>query len=442
MRQFAPTTGRTAFAKSRNNLFGARLSWTPGQRFYTLEAEAQPNVQTATNLRLYPQAASGDAWLASTAPQFTAVVQSRSRQTILPGVQDSVVTIELRSGTTTTGTLITTVVLSRSHGLLAGPTWLGGAAVGTPATAPLLVAVPASLGQSLYAPLALFSMQPGDELGYYTEPFSFGPITCGDSYALRRILTRQQRSDSLIIRYMQQRRRRNSGAPNCGSQAGTVLDPVQTRRVAISLLTGQSPQYPALALLTSEYRALSNAGNQPPLLIGLPITSNGSPACSGGVQLAFTKLYSNPGSGPVLTYSRGLDALGGIEIFSAAPGLGEVFSYDTQLTYYRRSIGSPLTCGSATDFGGLLPTRAAQAAAIATLYPNPAAEAATLTLASPARPGYALHLTDALGRTVWRAPVAAGQTSVAVPLAGQPGGLYLLHLLGAEGPATWRLHHE
>ena len=111
--------------------------------------------------------------------------------------------------------------------------------------------------------------------------------------------------------------------------------------------------------------------------------------------------------------------------------------------YSRKTVnGTSVICGTQQAFVNMLPTHAAKAAAIATLHPNPAAESATLTLANPARPGYALQLTDALGRTVWRAPVAAGQTSVAVPLAGQPGGLYLLHLLGAEGPATWRLHHE
>jgi hypothetical protein len=104
-------------------------------------------------------------------------------------------------------------------------------------------------------------------------------------------------------------------------------------------------------------------------------------------------------------------------------------------------------CGSPLGFVNLLPTRAAQAAAIATLHPNPATEAATLTLATPARPGTTLRLTDALGRAVWHAPVPAGQSAVAVPLAvplaGQPAGLYLLHLTSPDGAnATWKLTHE
>jgi hypothetical protein len=77
------------------------------------------------------------------------------------------------------------------------------------------------------------------------------------------------------------------------------------------------------------------------------------------------------------------------------------------------------------------------------LHPNPAAEAATLTLAQPARAGLVLRLTDALGRAVWQAPVPAGQTALNVPLAGRPAGLYLLHLSGGEGSTgTWKLTHE
>ena len=126
-------------------------------------------------------------------------------------------------------------------------------------------------------------------------------------------------------------------------------------------------------------------------------------------------------------------------------GLGYVFTADGEgLVYYRRTLnGTTSTCGSPLAFVSLLPTRAAQAAAIATLHPNPAAEAATLTLAQPARPGTFLRLTDALGRAVWSAPVPAGQLAVAVPLAGQPAGLYLLHLTGPDGAnAVWKLTHE
>ena len=120
--------------------------------------------------------------------------------------------------------------------------------------------------------------------------------------------------------------------------------------------------------------------------------------------------------------------------------LGAVATFGSGLRYYHRSVGTPLTCGSCTGFSNLLPARATQAAALATLHPNPATDQATLTLA---RPGHTLRLTDALGRTVWQAAVSVGRTALAVPLTGQPAGCYLLHLSGADGTtATWKLNHE
>ena len=56
---------------------------------------------------------------------------------------------------------------------------------------------------------------------------------------------------------------------------------------------------------------------------------------------------------------------------------------------------------------------------------------------------HTLRLTDALGRTLWQAAVSVGRTALAVPLAGQPAGCYLMHLSGADGTtATWKLNHE
>ncbi|GAB3656929.1 hypothetical protein GCM10027594_29190 [Hymenobacter agri] len=122
-------------------------------------------------------------------------------------------------------------------------------------------------------------------------------------------------------------------------------------------------------------------------------------------------------------------------------GLTSVIEQDMVQIYTRKTVNGITTiCGNPQTFVNLLPTRAEQAAAVATLAPNPAAEAATLTLAQPARLGTVLRLLDALGRPVWSAPVAAGQTAVAVPLAGQPAGMYLLHLNGPDAlTASWKL---
>ena len=444
MRQVAPIVGgRPTYVKSRNNLFGARLAWTPGQPSYTVEAEAQAGVQTAASLRLYPQAAAGQTWVASPAPLLTALVQSRSRQTILPGVQDSVATIELRSGTATTGPPLMTFVLSRSHGLLAGPAWLGGAAAGTPGAAPLLAAEPVPLAQSAYNPAALFTMQPGDELGYYWTPFNYlGSVICAESHTLRRVLTRQQRADSLLITYQEQSRYRNTGFSTCGNQASVSVSPTRVGRLVFSMATGRSPQYPAMGLLANEYVRDAVFTVRQGQLMGLGIKDKGGSDClSSGDQLRYTRVYENPASGPVTTYSPGLDLFAWLQVFGPNPGMGDVQTDQTALVYYRRSVGSPLVCGSFSNFATLLPARAAQAA-VAALYPNPAADVATLAFAKPAGPGSTLLLTDGLGRVVWRAPVSAGQTSAVVPLAGRAAGLYWLHLSGRESPATWKLNHE
>ncbi|QKG57245.1 hypothetical protein GKZ68_11830 [Hymenobacter sp. BRD128] len=144
-------------------------------------------------------------------------------------------------------------------------------------------------------------------------------------------------------------------------------------------------------------------------------------------------------------YESGVDDAAYVYEFSASLGLGPITlgsspNYSNSLTYYKRN---GITCGQPGNFAGLLPTRAAQAAATATLAPNPATEQATLALAAPSAPGAVLALTDALGRTLWRMPVAAGQLRVAVPLAGQPAGLYLVQLLvPAASPFTWKLVKE
>ncbi|HEX8329846.1 MAG TPA: T9SS type A sorting domain-containing protein [Hymenobacter sp.] len=437
--------GRGIYVKSRNNLFGARVRWTPGQSFYVFESDTQPNVQNAASLRIYPLVAVGQTWAASTSPLLTGILRTRNWQAVRPGVQDSVATVEVYSGTATTGSPLISFVVSRAHGLIEASPWLGNAVVGTPASAPLVGALPVPLLQSPYSPLALFTMQPGDELGYFYEPFSYFNGACTQAYTLRRILTRQQRADSLVFTYREQVKDKSLySGPNCNPVPSVSVRPVSTGRLAFSLATGRSAAYPALPLLTGEYASVGSGSPQPPQLMGLGIApaSGGSCLASGSV-LRYQRVYYQTGFGGAPTYATGLDALAWWQSFTPNPGMGDVGTYQTNLIYYRRSTGTPLVCGSFVEFADLLPTRAAQAAALATLHPNPAAESATLTLTRPAGPGQTLRLADALGRTVWRTSVSAGQTAVAVPLAGRPTGLYLLHLTGTEGTAaTWKLHHE
>ena len=418
------------YRKSHNNLFGAKMTWKRASSAFILENVAEGNMQAAISLQLRPQAAVGSTWTASVAPAITATLTSRTEEQVGVGL-DSVAVITLSSGQV--------VQLSRSYGLLQGPQWLG-TAIGTAQWSQ--ARMPMTLAQSPYNPTALFNLQPGDEMGYFEEPFTISPFPSFESYILRRILTRQQTPDSLVYTYQEQTRSQTFVTPT-GGTAGTQTYPVQTKRWAFSLRTGKSNQFRAMSLLTGEFAPVY-ASAQPPLLVGRGIIASAgsnSNCAPNGQYVNFIEIF--PGfNAPQGQYSTGID-IGWRQEFSVPLGLGDVFTADTHLIYYRRTLnGTTTTCGSPLAFATLLPNRTA-AAALATLAPNPAAEAATLTLAVPARPGTRMYLTDAMGRTVWSAPVPAGQTATNVPLAGRPAGLYLLHLSGPDAEAaTWKVVHE
>jgi len=434
------TSSARGWVKSRNNLFGAQMRWRPGQASYTLEALAQTDVQAAVSLELFPRAAVGSTWNASSQPLRTATVVSRSWQTIRPGVQDTVVVINVAAAGSTS-----TIRLSRRYGLLAAPQWLGGAAGVSLEQAYL----PARFEQSVYNPLSLFDVQPGDEFGY-DEDFIMSLIPCVDHKMLRRILTRRLTPDSLIVTYQEQHRTQNFGYPGvCSGSPLLNYSPVTINRWAVARAGNQwqpggaRMQLGALRLLTGEY-ATGGAGNAfgSYLLVGVPISDATSGTC-GSERISYMPYYWRNQQSPATPfYQPGVDYAAWQYSFS--PGFTTTREDWLSAVYSRRTVnGVVQICGATQGFVNLLPTRAAQAAAQATLHPNPAADAATLTLTQPARAGQALRLTDALGRPVWQAPVAAGQTTLAVPLAGQPAGLYLLHLSGPDGrSATWKLTHE
>lgn len=417
------------FRKSRNNLFGQRLLWQPGSSEYALETVTEGTAQVGAALRLRPRAPVASSWVANSALGLNATLTSRSLQTV-NGQLDTVATITLSTGPV--------VRLSRRFGLLEGPQWL--ALSGTP---PQWVAtqLPAPLNQTLYSPLRLFDLQPGDELGYRFDGSIVMPVACTWSRSLSRILTRRQVNDSLVYTYITQNRDENSGGPGCGTPAGVTYSGIGTGRWAFSLKTGKSREFIDLPMLAGEYR-LSGAGSVS-ISRGIVQFQPGGGGCGENQLLAYEQLFS-------FGSQNGNGVFGGIpdlftqSLFSVSLGLGIVLRGETYLAYYRRTRnGMTTTCGSPLAFVNLLATRAAQAAALATLHPNPAAESVTLALAQPARPGQRLRLTDALGRPVWSGPVASGQTIASVPLAGQPAGLYLLHLISADGTsATWKLTHE
>lgn len=422
--------GAGQYYKSRNNAFGARLRWQPGTADYVLEV-ADEGVQAAPRtLRLRPRAAVGSTWASGAG---TATLVARTWAPLPGGGQDSVALIRDPGNGGD-------FAVSRRYGLLSGPALANpNAATGAPVLA--AAELPGPLLASVYSPLRLFDVQPGDEFGYVQEPFSYG-LPCEQSHLLRRVLTRQLTADSLVITFQEQRQRQTFGAPGCGGPAGTELLPARRARLAVALRSGQSGQYRALPLLAGEYRPYDQA-SPPALLTGrLRFGDAGAPACAAGptgLALLAVRLY--PAAGRPGLYTLGLDALGQTQAF--ALGLGAVRDYDTTLEYYRRATGSPLTCGPAASYAALLPSRASQAAAVFAAFPNPAAAAVAVALAAPARAGSRLVLRDALGRTVWEIALAPGQTSAAVPLASQPAGLYLVQLQApGVAPVTLRLVKE
>jgi hypothetical protein len=301
------------------------------------------------------------------------------------------------------------------------------------------------LGLGIYDPRTLFSMGIGDELGYKVEfPYLWGALLCQSGYRLRRITSRTTTTDSLIITYQEQRTITTFAVPGCGGQPGTALSPVQSGRWAFSLRTGASPQNLFLGLLAGEYRPHPAIAGLAPsgLAVGnaYSVDFAGTSCLSYGAQLSF--MYMFPVSSTPGQYTTGIDGSPRSEAYDVDAQMGPYFfqdAYNNRLTYYRRN---GVTCGSPANFSTLLPSRAAAAAAAATLHPNPAAEAATLTLAAPTQPGTVLALTDALGRRVWSAEIAPGQTTLPIPLTSQPAGLYLVQLLApSAAPLTWKLNH-
>ena len=202
------------YRKSRNNLFGARLTWQRVPAAFVLENVAEGSTQAAFALQLRPQAAVGSTWAASSSPALTATLTSRSQQ-LVGTVLDSVAVIMLSSGQV--------VRLSRTYGLLAAPQWLATASNAPQWTQALL---PMTLAQSPYNPTRLFNLQPGDELGYLTQPSTISSFPAPESKTLLRITTRQQTTDSLLITFQEQTRTETFGSPT--STARVQIMPAQT----------------------------------------------------------------------------------------------------------------------------------------------------------------------------------------------------------------------
>lgn len=278
-------------------------------------------------------------------------------------------------------------------------------------------------------------------------------MQCSNDKLLRRITGKRLTADSLIITYKEQRRHEEFGfAGYCYAPAQVVYSAIAAKRWSLARAgnqwqpNGAPLQLATLWLLTGEYVAGKGPmpGPLPYLLVGLPVPSGGGNGCDGQLPISYTPYYqqNSQQSSTSPIHATGFDYAAWHYRFGA--GQTTTGEFWNNLIYSCKLVnGAMVTCGSALGFVNLLPTRAVQAAAVATLYPNPATDQATLTLAQPVRPGSALRLTGALSRTVWTALVPTGQTTVAVPLAGQPAGLYLLHLIGSKTtPVSWKLNYE
>ena len=436
-------SGAFYFYKSRNNQFGRQLRWRPGTGSFTLEATAEATIQNARGLELRPRAAVGSTWLTGTG---TATLVSRGWQAIGGGVQDTVAVISIGSP----GGTAQTVRLSRLHGLLAAPQWLG-AAVGAPAVALEQAKLPVSFVQSDYNPMRFFDVQVGDEFGYEETDVMTG-FSCWTNTLLRRVTARRQTADSLIITYLEQSKRHQLNGGPCGGTNGppaTTVNPTTTQRWAVALAGNQLQtsssvlQLGILQLLTGEYAYVNispSTGNGR-LMMGRPLTYPPTTAlsCAGGIRsIRYIPLYR----GATDQFQPGVDAAAWSLDYT--PGLTRSREQNNFLTYSRRTVnGQTATCGSAISFVGLLPSRAAQAAAVFSLYPNPAQATATLQLHEPAAAHTTLCLRDALGRAVWQHGLSAGQRSAEVPLADLPAGIYLVQLAApGEAPVSLRLVKE
>lgn len=426
-----PGNPNGALLKTPNNLLGARLRWLPGTADYYLEANAAPALggpAAPVVLLLRPRVAAGSTWVASTQPALTATLSSRTLG-MVGTTPDSIATITLGNGQR--------LVLSKHYGLVQGPQWLGLATPTTPAPADWYQAVAAQPGLGPFDPRQLFAMQPGALLGYTLEsPTVFTAFVCQSGYRLRRILTRQETADSLVIRYQEQDNLTTLGGPAaCSSYgpAGPSTTAVRQGRWAFSLRTGASPQFPMLPLLSGEVQATA-ASTQ----LGYYNTEQQIFIPTNTATITYQYATRNPSTG---TYLPGLDLLGFSQTFTT--GAGHVSGYTGNLLfqlgfYCPTGVG----CTIAAGYANLLPTRAAQTA-LATLHPNPAAGAALLMLAAPLRTAATVALTDAMGRPLWLAPLAPGQTAATIPLASLPAGLYVVQLQAPDAPpTTWKIIHQ
>ncbi|TGE25678.1 T9SS type A sorting domain-containing protein [Hymenobacter aquaticus] len=421
--------------KSVNNQFGKVLRYNPAERTYVLQW-SEPSVNGFSLDRLLvlkPFAKVGANWSSAFTDYGVQTTLLAKGAGLVDGVTDSVATFRLSTGAT--------VVLSKNHGLVSAPANL---LFGVPNPKILTLARrPAPAGQSYYNPLALLDLQPGDELGYKQEAFSFGPFPCYTGWVLRQVMSRQVTADSIVYTMREQRRMSYSSAPGCSGGAPTMT-PVAMLRMAASLRTGQWAAKGAGVLVPADAELLSYAyrpayaGATNVVVMGSPVVTGQAASACGTPLLSQRRLYR---SGATADYNSGLDALAWEQTVSLGTGVTGQGEYS--LSYARRTVnGAPQTCGSRNEFSTLLPNSQAAQVAPLQLYPNPAAESVVLVLPEASRTVATVRILDGLGRAVSTQPLAAGQTSTVLNLRNLAGGSYVVEVQAAgEAPRHIRLQH-
>ncbi|HLK98473.1 MAG TPA: hypothetical protein VK364_11950, partial [Hymenobacter sp.] len=295
--------------KALNNQFGKFMRYNRAQRTYYLHWDDSSTqiFDLEKVLVLKPFAQVREIWTSVNIDIAVSTTLVSRGISLIDGVSDSIATFRVGNAPGVT------VVLSKSFGLVSGPENLR---IGAPVPVKMLTLArrPAPAGQSYYNPLEVLDLQPGDELGYYQEPFTFGPVPCYTGQMLRRVLARQLTADSIIYTFQQQSKTDYSSAPGC-INLGTIVSPVTVIRVSASRRTGRwvgdnSALLINNDLLAYEYRAQTIIPFPASIMMGHPIVTNrpGGP-CGGAAVLRQQVLYRRdfgPGNN---IFIPGLDAL-------------------------------------------------------------------------------------------------------------------------------------
>ena len=408
---FAPRTSRSRsrpvatpcgeFVRRPDNLFGASLTVRPGAEYVLAAANG-------ATLTLRPRAAVGQAWPA-TATGLTAQVSARTLGTVL-GRPDSLATIALSDGAS--------VVLSKTYGLVSGPTLGAYLNPRLPRRAVQLTALPeAGLGTAQTGFAVAYDFQPGDVFLRRTRTQGMQQPCLRIDWTRDSIVSRTARAGGDSVRY-------------------------QVRRQVLVIDCGVPRLSPA-GIITLSYSTRPSANDQTEYLQTSPGATGGYLHFPAHRSADFNRRPEQLHLGVLTCSSLSADTLSlmnsaALDASSyrwTAPGLGETHSYypnfttdETFLVGYRKGAES---WGQIPSMARILPARSARPAATTAAFPNPFADELTVRFELTQAQPVALELRDALGRTVLEkaaAPVTAGTQQLALPTAALPAGLYTLHL--------------